>query len=168
MTDWFDVNDELFWDSLFKYICIPSVVLTVVGFVLDLLFSSEAKQGSPILIAPVVFQSVVYTFISAHAQANGMLSHEVLKTFNTTLIGEEIFKRPEIVNMTFFHIGVCDLGLSYVMMLDFYSRVTSRRMLYRVIVAVLAFMATRQGLPPLLFYWLLLRPTLFQGDKIEK
>jgi len=110
---WFGANNVLFWDSLFTYIWCPSVMLMYVGLVLDLMCSTEANQGSPILVAPIIFHFVAYTMISIHAQKTGVLSPKFFMSFDTTLIGEQIFRLPEIVNMTFFHIGVCDVGGSY-------------------------------------------------------
>ena len=52
-------------------------------------------------------------------------------------------------------------------MLDFYKRVSSRRMLYRVIVAILVAANSFTGLKAFLVY-LLLRHTIFQSAKIQK
>lgn len=162
-ADWWD-SDKVNWEQIMK-VEVGLTVATLGAFVSDLLFSSEKEQGNSILLMPTLIYSLVYFVISIHAQATKLLDPEILQSFNIALIGEKIFSQPEMVVMTFTHIFALDLALAFAMMKDFYSRVSSRRMPYRLLMAVIA-LGVAQGISTIPIY-LILRATLFDGPLIH-
>ncbi|KAL3934635.1 MAG: hypothetical protein SGARI_003307 [Bacillariaceae sp.] len=110
-ADWWKAED-VDWDAISK-VNFGVAVLTLALLVLDLLFSSDKKQGNPLMLAPLLFFSVVYAIISFNAQATGVLDAKVYMSFDTALIGEKIFKQPQIVVMTFTHLFALDLGMAF-------------------------------------------------------
>lgn len=161
---WWDA-EKVNWDAISK-VNFCGAVLTLGMFVLDLLFSSEEKQGSPFMVAPLCFFCLAYAVLSIHAQASHLLKPEVYMSFNTTRIGDEIFKKPQMVVMTFTHLFALDLGLDYMMMKDFYSRISSRRTSYRLIMVAIVLGTIAQGLSTVPIY-LILRSTLFKSPVIH-
>jgi hypothetical protein len=162
-ADWWD-TDKVNWDLPMK-VEGGLVVAAWGAFVSDLLFSCEKKQGNSILLMPTLIYSLVYFVISIHAQATKLLDPEIYHTFDIILIGEKIFSQPEMVVMTFTHIFAIDLAVYFAMMKDFYSRVSSRRMPYRLLMAVIALGTFAQGISTIPIY-LILRATLFDGPLI--
>ncbi|KAG7344774.1 hypothetical protein IV203_032305 [Nitzschia inconspicua] len=155
-VDWDDISKANFWVA----------VVTLNLFVMDLLFSCENKQGNPIMLFPLLLYCLEYAIVSIHAQASHLLQTETYMSFNTTKIGDEIFKRPQMVVMTFTHLFALDLGLNFVMMKDFYSRISSRRLAYRLIMVLIVGGTIAQGISTVLIY-LTLRFTLFSGPLIH-
>jgi hypothetical protein len=162
-ADWWD-SDKVNWDQL-MVVEVGLSIATLGAFVSDLLFSSEKKQGNSILLMPTLIYSLIYFVISIHAQATKLLDPEIYQSFNTTLIGEKIFSQPEMVVMTFTHIFAIDLAVAFAMMKDFYSRVSSRQMPYRLLMAVIV-LGIVQGISTIPIY-LILRATLFDGPLID-
>jgi hypothetical protein len=162
--DWWD-TEKVDWDGNLK-LDFVGAVLTMGMFVMDLLFSSEAKQGNSFMLAPLFLFCLVYAVLSIHAQASHLLKAEIYLSFNTTKIGDEIFKKPQMVFMIFTHLFALDLGLVFVMMRDFYSRVSSRRMEYRLIMVAIVLGTMAQGLSTVPIY-LILRLTLFKSPQIR-
>jgi hypothetical protein len=160
-ANWWD-TDKVNWDEPLKAELLIAMG-TLAAFVMDLLFSSEEKQGNPVLLLPTLLYSLIYVVISIHAQATKLLDPKVYETFNATLIGEKIFSHPEIVVMTFTHLFALDLGLVFAMMKDFYSRVTSRRLIYRLLMIGICVGTLAQGRSTVPIY-ILLRSTLFAGE----
>ena len=160
---WWDTA-EVNWDQS-MVVAFWFAMLTLGFLVLDLLFSSEEQQGNPILLSPSVIYSVIYFFISVHAQAIKLLDPEVYISFNVTLIGDKIFSQPEMVVMTFVHLFALDLALAYAMMKDFYTRVSSRRLGYRLLMVVFVLGTLAQGISTIPFY-LFIRFTIFASPLI--
>ncbi|KAG7370111.1 hypothetical protein IV203_027857 [Nitzschia inconspicua] len=161
---WWD-TEKVDWDRISKANFWVAVV-TLNFFVMDLLFSCENKQGNPIMLFPLFLYCLEYAIVSIHAQASHLLQTETYMSFNTTKIGDEIFKRPQMVVMTFTHLFALDLGLNFVMMKDFYSRISSRRLAYRLIMVLIVGGTIAQGISTVLIY-LILRFTLFSGPLIH-
>lgn len=182
-AEWWD-TEKVDWDGISK-VNFAMSIFTLGTFVLDLLFSSEKKQGNPIMLVPILAYSVVYAIISFNAQATGLLDAKVYMSFDTALIGEKIFKQPQMVVMTFTHLFALDLGLMFgtslfrrsylsanicallVMMKDFYKRISSRRTIYRLMMVVIVVFTLLQGLSTVPIY-LVLKHTLFDSPPIHE
>lgn len=161
---WWD-TENVDWDSISK-INFWGAVITLLLFVTDLLLSSEKKQGNPVMLLPLFLYCLEYAVLSIKAQASHLLDAKIYMSFNTTKIGDEIFKKPQMVVMTFTHLFALDLGLDFVMMKDFYSRISSRRMIYRLIMVIIVLGTIAQGLSTVPIY-LFLRSTLFASPLIH-
>ncbi len=163
-ANWWETN-EVDWDQpLFVEVQLAKVALA--AMVLDLLFSSEKKQGNPILLTPTLLYSVFYFIISVHAQATKLLDPAIYQSFNATKIGLAIFSQPEIVALTFTHLFALDLALAFAMMKDFYCRISSRRLIYRFLMIGIVLGTIAQGITMLPFY-LFLKWTIFASPLIH-
>jgi hypothetical protein len=159
-------TDDGNWDGKLK-VEFYLALCTTVTFVVDLLTSDEASRGNWILLIPSLAYSIVYGKISIHAQATKLLNPEILRTFDTAKISEAIFSQPEMVVMLFTHFFALNLALAFAMMKDFYLGVSSRRIIYRLVMAPVVVATVFQGIITVPVY-LILKATLFSGPKIQK
>lgn len=164
-STWWDSN-QVNWDVHLQVA--SSVRLVTVGFMgLDLLYGREKRQGSPALLAPALIYSSLHIILSIHAQAIEILDFDLLSTFGSKKIAHEVFSKSEMVAVLFTHIQALDLLLAYAMMKDFYSRITSRRQPFRLLMIAVVALAVWHGIAALPVY-VFLRFTFFAGTPIPQ
>lgn len=162
-SQWFD-SDKVNWSSVLKMEA-GVVAFAVLGLVMDLLFSKETKQGKPMLLLPALLLSLIYVVISIQTAASGHFDPSILLTFDSGRIGKEVFSNAQTVTGLFCHLFALDFALSYSMVKDFYTRTTSRRHIFRLLMAIIVTATSVLGLV-LVPVYLVLRATLFAGPVI--
>ena len=164
-SQWFD-TDQVDWNAFLKFE-VGLFSVGVAALVMDLLFSSEAKQGSPIILLPSFIFALLYCVSRIHSAVSRQEDIQVMKSLDAGRVGAEVFSSPQTVAGLFLHRFAFDLALAYAMTRDFYTRITSRRKLLRLLMVgvVLGTCALNLCMVPVYF---LLRKTIFAGPQIVK
>lgn len=164
-SSWWDTT-KIEWDTPLQigaYTALTSLGLMV----FDLLFGKEGNQGNAVLLAPSLVYAAAYTLLSVHAQSASILDYRTLLSLETKQINAKVFSQPETVVMIFTQVHAVNLLLAYGMLQDFYSRISARRSILRILMIGMVVATFFQGISMLPIYYLL-HKTLLVGTEIPR